>query len=159
MQISSQNSVIHFSLITVVVVLFGCAPKPNRVNTIPHPARLGRPTAIPPSTGPAADVATGTDLPELEASLTLRDNVPNPFNPATELSFALPAGGGAVALVIYGLDGRVARRLVVGDMTAGEHKAIWRGRDDRGRRLPSGVYLASLRRGREVRVRKLVMVE
>ncbi len=117
----------------------------------PFSGSLGLESALPD--------ATGTDTTEDAAPLALLGNTPNPFNPATELSFEVPSGGGEVTLAIYGLDGRRARQLVAAELTAGEHSVTWYGRDDSGRKLPSGVYFASLRSGDEVRVQKLVMVQ
>ncbi len=68
---------------------------------------------------------------------------PNPFNPRTLLRFASPAAG-RVRLEIVDLAGRRVRTLVAGDLPAGEHAVAWDGRDDRGRSLPSGLYLARL---------------
>lgn len=107
--------------------------------------------------GCAAVSAVPEQLPLRE--LALGQNYPNPFNPATEIRFALPDDGGFVALTITGVDGRHVRRLVSADLPGGEHTVTWRGRDDNGRELPSGVYFVVLRSGGEVRVNKLVMVQ
>lgn len=71
-------------------------------------------------------------------------NVPNPFNPATEIRFALPARG-QVELRIYDLAGRRVRSLQAGMLEAGARGVVWDGRDERGRPVTSGVYLARLR--------------
>jgi hypothetical protein len=86
-------------------------------------------------------------------------NAPNPFNPATTLSFRISEGGRHVTLVIHCVDGRRARQLVASNLPGGNHAIVWQGCDDSGRKLPSGVYFASLRSGNEVRTRKLVMVQ
>jgi len=69
---------------------------------------------------------------------------PNPFNPETELVFSL-ASPGRVELAVYDLAGRAVRTLVDGARPAGNHRAAWRGDDDSGRSVPSGVYLAVIR--------------
>lgn len=82
---------------------------------------------------------------------------PNPFNPRTEISFALGAPG-AVRLELYDLRGHLVRVLADGDLEAGEHRVPWDGRDDAGRALPSGSYLCRLAaEGRQV-ARKLTLV-
>ncbi len=69
---------------------------------------------------------------------------PNPFNPKTTLRFALPRAA-AVDLAIFDVSGRRVARLVAGDtLPAGQHAIDWEGRDEAGRALPSGVYLARL---------------
>jgi len=89
-----------------------------------------------------ACAAVGTpDVPVLVDQLL--PAYPNPFNPSTNIKFAV-AESGRVTLNIYGLDGRRVARLVNDDLTAGQHQATWLGHDDRGRSMASGVYLARL---------------
>jgi hypothetical protein len=68
---------------------------------------------------------------------------PNPFNPATTLSFELSAPTEA-RLSIYDLAGREIRTLLDGPLPAGPHETRWNGRNAHGRRAPSGVYVARL---------------
>ncbi len=68
---------------------------------------------------------------------------PNPFNPATTLHFELSKLG-PVKLEIYDLAGRRLRTLIDSEREAGSHKVTWRGDDDRGHSLASGVYFARL---------------
>lgn len=177
MRISYQYIFTHSSLIVVTIVVVGCAPEGDLVNTTPEPGRpvtpsgnqapspplpalSGAPYQEPPlSPGPDHGDPSGEGTPDMAAPLVLFRNVPNPFNPATRLSFAVPESGGKVTLVIHGVDGRRVRNLVGSDLRGGEYTVTWFGRDDSGRRLPSGVYFASLSSGGEVRTRKLVMVQ
>jgi len=76
----------------------------------------------------------------------LSGNHPNPFNPATRLLFTLPASGPATVDVLD-LQGRVVRTLHRGDLPRGETSLEWDGRDDAGRAVASGTYLARLRAG------------
>jgi hypothetical protein len=70
-------------------------------------------------------------------------NSPNPFNPATEIHFALPAESRA-ELRIHDLGGRRVRSIDAGLLSAGPHSLRWDGRDQRGRSVTSGVYVARL---------------
>lgn len=101
---------------------------------------------VPPRTAPT------------ESPLTLAIS-PNPMNPATTLTYVVPAGGGAVSLTIHSVDGRRTCRLVTNELAAGQHEVNWRGQDDAGRTLPSGVYFACLRQGDLVRVTKVTIVQ
>jgi len=83
--------------------------------------------------------------------------VPNPFNPATVLSFVIPADG-PVRLTVHDLRGRLVRTLVAADLVAGDHHATWDGRDARGLPVASGSYLARLSAGHVVQVRRLTLV-
>jgi hypothetical protein len=78
--------------------------------------------------------------PAAAARLTVS---PNPFNPRTTLAFAL-AESGPVRVAIHDARGRLVRELWTGELPAGEQALAWDGRDDRGRDVAAGVYLARL---------------
>ena len=80
--------------------------------------------------------ATGT-VPSIFA---LEPNFPNPFNPATTLTYDLPAAA-YVVLQVHDLSGRHIRTLAQGRQNAGRHRATWRGLDNAGQPVPTGVYL------------------
>lgn len=105
---------------------------------------------------PQIDLPPRTSSPQPPLALAVS---PNPLNAATALTIVVPPGGGTVLLTIHSVDGRRACRLVDADLEAGPHKFVWRGRDDTGRTLPSGVYFACLRRGALVQVTKLTIVQ
>jgi len=73
----------------------------------------------------------------------LLGNFPNPFNPRTEIRFAL-AQDGPARLAIHDAAGRQLRLLADGRMEAGAHQIGWDGRDGEGLEMPSGLYLARL---------------
>ncbi|MBA4377716.1 MAG: hypothetical protein C0395_03540 [Gemmatimonas sp.] len=93
----------------------------------------------------APDALTGAPEGGTPAAYALRGAAPNPFNPSTTLSYEVPAGGGDVRLDLLDARGRIVRTLVAERRAEGRHEAAWNGRDDAGRRLPSGVYFARLR--------------
>ena len=94
---------------------------------------------------------------ERPLALALEQNAPNPFNPTTTISFALPAGG-TVSLVVYDITGTPVRTLVSGVLPAGRHSALWDGLDDAGRDAASGVYLCRLRTRTGTLVRRMTLV-
>ena len=72
--------------------------------------------------------------------LTLATNIPNPFNPHTAISYAVPEGSSAtVRIDVFDTVGRHVRRLVEA-VQEGAHTVVWDTRDHQGERLPSGVY-------------------
>jgi len=85
-------------------------------------------------------------------------SIPNPFNPSTTLRFELPKDA-RVTLSIYGVDGRLVSRLLDGQMPTGSHSIMWEGRDQQGRRMPSGVYLARLTQDGAASIEKLIMLK
>ncbi|UCH62149.1 MAG: T9SS type A sorting domain-containing protein [Fidelibacterota bacterium] len=94
----------------------------------------------------------------LPGQFALHQNYPNPFNPTTTLRFDLPEAS-EVYLVIYDLLGRQLVQLVDGRRDAGYHRIVWDGRDDRGRELPTGLYIARMVTPEFTRSVKLVLLK
>ncbi len=82
---------------------------------------------------------------------------PNPFNPSTTVSFSLSSTA-AARLAVYDITGRRVRTLVSGRITTGNHSAVWDGRDDAGRSVSSGVYIARIESGRSVQSMKMLLM-
>ncbi len=89
----------------------------------------------------------------------LSHNFPNPFNPTTAIQYRVPSPGSRVRLSVYDLSGRTVRTLVDAYRSGGEHLAIWRGLDDHGREVGSGVYFYRLEVGDTKLERKMVMLK
>jgi hypothetical protein len=99
-------------------------------------------------------------VPALRAAL--REASPNPFNPSTEIRFEIPGTAGALVptkLDVYDLQGRRVRRLLAEALSPGTHHREWDGRDDQGRTVASGVYVAVLRCAGESRSLKMSLVK
>jgi len=108
------------------------------------------------SNGVAVD---DTGAPGTALVTELRGNAPNPFNPATEIRFALRQTG-PVDLAIYDLAGRLVRTLARGDrLAAGDHAVAWDGRSDAGAELPSGVYLVRFESGGVESAHKITLMK
>jgi hypothetical protein len=75
--------------------------------------------------------------------LALAQNVPNPFNPRTEIRFELPREQ-LVQLRIYNLEGKLVCTLLSGRQPAGRHSVVWSGENDQGARVASGLYFYRL---------------
>ncbi len=90
----------------------------------------------------------------------LRQNVPNPFNPQTTISFDLPGEETYhVRLCVYNLRGRLVKTLHDGNLEPGRYSVHWDGRSDSGYRLGSGVYLYVLEAGEYRSIRKMILWE
>jgi len=100
------------------------------------------------------------DVPEPphRSRLALHAGVPNPFNPRTALRYSLPASG-RVRLDVYDAHGAWRTTLVNFEQRAGDHVAIWDGRDAHGRILASGVYVVKLASQGVTRSRSVVLVK
>lgn len=82
---------------------------------------------------------TGIEGSNLVPSRYILENpFPNPFNPTTTVSVALPMSG-LVSLEVYDLLGRHVAVLHKGDLSAGVHSFVFNGDG-----LPSGVYIVHL---------------
>jgi hypothetical protein len=111
---------------------------------------------------PLANAAGGTSGGEMSASrqLAAKDlaqNVPNPFNPATEISFQLERPG-QVLLVVFNSSGKVVRTLVNEYRSAGPHIVAWDGTTDAGDKAPSGTYFYRLTTDDTVELRRMTLL-
>ncbi|MGH7598373.1 MAG: PKD domain-containing protein, partial [bacterium] len=88
---------------------------------------------------------TGLDIaePVLPKRYALSQNYPNPFNPATEIRFALPEASHGV-IKIFSMLGENIRTLAEGEFAAGTHVVRWNAQNERGEKVPSGVYFYQL---------------
>lgn len=93
---------------------------------------------------------SSADLPD---KIVLGQNFPNPFNPATVISFALPKDT-YVKLVIYDMLGREVARLADEDMDAGYHSVTWNAAN-----VSSGVYVYRLTAGDFVQVKRMIVMK
>ncbi len=92
----------------------------------------------------AATSAVGDEDLHVAMVPVLDQNVPNPFNPSTAISFNLPRAGQA-SLKIYNVKGELVSVLIDGEVAAGPQRAVWDGTGDNGRPVASGVYFYRLK--------------
>lgn len=112
------------------------------------------------ATGFLTDLA-GTTVPvehPAPSLLAVRGNHPNPFNPETAIEFELSRDLD-VRLEIFDVDGAHVRTLMNGPRTAGLNRAVWDGRADSGKPLPSGTYFYRVSAGAESSTAKMTMVK
>jgi len=86
-------------------------------------------------------------------SVALHANYPNPFNPATTIAYALPAGA-KVTLKVVNVTGQEVATLVDRYQEAGEHRATFK-----ASKLPSGTYFAVLKAGEVTKVQRMVLAK
>jgi len=100
----------------------------------------------------------GDDLAAtLPDKFSLGQNYPNPFNPSTHIGYALPKTA-RVQLIIYNVLGQKVRTLVDKQQSAGRYQMQWRGLDDAGRQVASGVYIYLIRAGAFVKAHKMILM-
>jgi hypothetical protein len=89
----------------------------------------------------------------------LRQNHPNPFNPVTTIRYQVKTTG-PVTLRIYNVAGQLVRTLVSETVEAGRiHDVNWRGQNDSGLEVSSGVYFYRLVTGEYTQTRKMVLLK
>ena len=98
-------------------------------------------------------VSSLTEAVTLPETFSLDRAYPNPFNPTTTLSFALPVDA-AVSLSIYNMQGREVSTLIDANIEAGYHSVVWNADS-----YSSGVYFVKMIVGEYVDTQKLILVK
>ncbi|MCK4595848.1 T9SS type A sorting domain-containing protein, partial [candidate division WOR-3 bacterium] len=93
----------------------------------------------------------------------LLQSYPNPFSAKTVIRYSLPVTCGDytkydIQLAIYDISGRLVKSLVEGEKRTGYYTAEWDGRDDRGKKVTSGIYFYRLEAGDYKAARKLIIL-
>jgi hypothetical protein len=83
---------------------------------------------------------------------------PNTFNPTTTISFDTPLSG-MTELIVYNVKGQRINTLVNERLNAGSNKVVWKGIDDKGHSVGSGVYFLRLTTNQECKTFKAVMLK
>jgi hypothetical protein len=85
-------------------------------------------------------------------------NYPNPFNPTTNIKYAL-ADKGFVKLSVYNMLGQKVATLVNELQESGIYSATWNGRADDGNSVSSGIYIYKLDAGNFSISKKMMLVK
>ncbi|MCK4353499.1 hypothetical protein KAW65_08855 [candidate division WOR-3 bacterium] len=119
-----------------------------------------------------------------ETEVRLYEAYPNPFSKKTVIRYSLPVESEHVSLGIYDLSGRLIRSLVDGPINhlsasggnqpfstegarlpsvgqgsaSGGNQVIWDGRDELGKKVPSGIYFYKLTCGDFIATKKLLLI-
>ena len=86
----------------------------------------------------------------------LGNNYPNPFNPATSISFNLP-NPASWTLKIYNVAGQLVRTFE--GYSSGQVSVIWNGKDNSGNEVASGIYFYKLNAGNLTATKKMVLTK
>lgn len=121
-------------------------PNPGNSNMVTNP---GDPNSKPSMT-----------LVENELTLytyKLLNNYPNPFNPETKIIFEIPTNE-YVSLAIFDINGKLVKKLVSENLSAGRYEKFWDGKDESSREVSSGVYFYSLTAGHFSQSKKMILL-
>ncbi|MBI4546894.1 MAG: lamin tail domain-containing protein [Ignavibacteriae bacterium] len=99
-----------------------------------------------------------TDREALPKEFSLSENYPNPFNPSTKLTVAVPKRA-FVDVIVYNILGQKISTLLHEEKETGYHTIEWNGQSNDHIAVPSGVYLVRMTSGKFSAVRKVMMVK
>ena len=97
-------------------------------------------------------------LAAIPEKFTLYQNYPNPFNPTTTLRFGLPQPSN-IEFKIINIMGQEVATIFTGWQDMGFYDYRWSGLNDLGHQVSNGVYFAVLTNGRDIKVRKMILVK
>jgi hypothetical protein len=95
---------------------------------------------------------------EAPARLEFRMTSANPSSGEASFVLSLPARN-PVDFSIFDVHGRLVRTVAEASLEAGTHSLAWNGRDDEGRDVPAGLYLARLTTSEARQVVKVIRAE
>jgi len=98
-------------------------------------------------------VAVEDEVTALPSKYELMANYPNPFNPTTNIQFALPATSNVKLTVVNAL-GQVVAELVNGQLSAGVHDVSWNAAN-----MTSGIYFYRVEANNFVQTRKMLLLK
>ncbi len=91
-------------------------------------------------------------------NLSVTGNFPNPFTDKTEIEFETKDFG-SVEIVIFDNSGKQIQNLECLNCTAGKNTLIWNCLDKNNNRVQNGTYFYEVRFGKEVLLRKMILVK
>ncbi len=105
----------------------------------------------------APPVSVETEDPLIPDEFIVHQNFPNPFNPETEIRFALTKDS-HVVINIYNTLGQQIGTLTDSQYSAGFHSVHWDDKDGNGSHVSSGVYLYQIQAGEFSQVKKMSLI-
>jgi len=86
-------------------------------------------------------------------------NYPNPFNPETTIAFSIANNAQHTQLEIYNIKGQKVKTLVNEQLEVGRYKAIWKGTDNSGRKVASGIYFYKFNTNDYHKINKMILIK
>ena len=106
--------------------------------------------------------ATGSVSNEDELNLptefALYENYPNPFNPVTTIRFDVPEISD-VNITVFNVLGKEVNSLDLNTMSPGTHHIKWRGIDNAGKPVSSGLYFYTIKAGDFFATKKMMLLK
>lgn len=112
--------------------------------------------SLPPKADPRG-LVTASVGKVVPLTFALNQNAPNPFNPETEIHYAVPEPV-EVKLDIYNTLGQKVRSLVDASHAPGEYVVSWNGTDNSGMKVSAGTYFYVMQAGTFVERHKMLLL-
>ena len=90
--------------------------------------------------------------------LTLYQNYPNPFNPTTVINYKIK-NEIYIRIDIYDLKGNHIKNLLSKKMIEGSHRVQWDSKNKKGLKVPSGVYIYTIKSNVFIKSKKMILVK
>ena len=97
--------------------------------------------------------AIGDNTPSLKGEFHLLGNYPNPFNPGTTIRYYLPQTA-QVQITVYDILGKQVAQITSRRQQAGYHSVYFDARN-----LPSGAYFYRVQAGKQIQIRKMLLLK
>ena len=95
---------------------------------------------------------------EIPSTYKLDNAYPNPFNPSTTISYAIPVSND-VKVDVYNIMGQKVRTLVNEFQTSGTHNITWNARNDDGVSVATGIYFIRMEASHFVATNKVILLK
>ncbi len=92
-------------------------------------------------------------------STELSSIYPNPFNPSTTISFSVTEDLLNIEITIYNLKGQKVRQIISDQLSIGQYKILWNGKNDFGKNISSGIYFCKFKCGNVSQIKRIVMLK
>ena len=94
----------------------------------------------------------------ISQAFILYDNYPNPFNPATNISYSI-LNGKHVSINIFDVNGSKVIELFNNYKSEGTYSIDWNGENERGVQVSAGVYFYSIEAGEFRQTKKMILLK
>ncbi len=84
------------------------------------------------------------------------DIYPNPFNSNTSIKYSLNTNT-HIQIIVYNINGKKVNTLFNGFKEKGKHEIVWNGLDQKGNRLPDGMYFFTLETEKNIKTKRLII--
>lgn len=85
-------------------------------------------------------------------------NYPNPFNPTTTISFEIKEAGN-IKVEIFNMKGQKIKTLLDERINSGKHSVIWNGKNNKNKRVSSGMYFYKVSINGNQKINKMIMLK